>query len=164
MASAEREEDPSQPASPLQPHRPGSAIPKRKPVAAPVPVFVPATTIAATAPSQKAGAASETPIIIDEKGPPLEWEATTEPSSFTGEKRSKFAWPFAASPSFGALRRFIDSKLPFANDKGKRRLVIGGIIAAIVIIFALIIGLSVGLTVGRKYDLVSFNPPRRNYL
>jgi hypothetical protein len=154
MASAEKGEDPPQqlpPYSPSQSQRADSAMPKRKPLpAAAEPVEQSAAVVS---PEIKPAGA---PVITDdEKGPQLEWEAaTTEPSYFTqGRRRGvKFALPAFAS-SFSGLRRNFDARMPFANDRRKRKFFIGGIIAGVVIVLSLIIGLAAGLTVGRKCDL-----------
>lgn len=158
MASTQGEDSP-QPPPQSPPRHPTSTIPKRKPVpvASPAPAPAgppeavaspegaspPGATVSqqATAPPNAAAQNVAAPVAL-EKGPTLEWEAARSNSS--GGRKLKFAWPFAV-PSFRKLKEAIDEKLPFANDRRKRRLLVGGIIAGVVIIIALIIGLAVGL-------------------
>lgn len=132
-----------------QRQHPLAAVPKRKPVAGAGGSGAPVMT--STAVGDHAHDAS-----LEEAGiahPGADSKMTSRWSQW-----SLGSFNLGSRSGLGNYWRKIESKLPFADDRRKRRLFLIGIGAGIVILIALIIGLAVGLTVGRKYA-ISLSPP-----
>ncbi|KAL2004652.1 hypothetical protein VTN00DRAFT_3180 [Thermoascus crustaceus] len=121
-----------------QRQHPLAAIPKRKPVAgaggsgAPV---VTSTAVAHDASLEEAGIAHA---------------AATSKMTSRWSQWSSGGFNLGSRSGLGKYSRKIESKLPFAHDRRKRRFFLIGVGAGIVILIALIIGLAVGLIVGKK--------------